>query len=78
MHPGVDAGEHAVLDQVLEALGEDVLGDAEVGLEVGEATGADEGLAHHEQRPPVAQHLEGAGDRAVLAGEAGSHRKMVA
>ena len=78
MDAGVDLGEDAVLDEVVEAGRQDVLGDAEVGLEVGEAARAEEGFAHDEQGPPVAQHLEGAGDRAVLAAEPRSHQKMVA
>ena len=45
------------LDEALQAVGEHVAGDAEVGLEVVEATHAEEGVADHEQGPAVAQHL---------------------
>jgi hypothetical protein len=60
------AHEDALVDEAAQAVGEDVARDAEVALEVVEAPHAHERLAHDEDRPAVAEHLEGAGDRAVL------------
>src|SRR5262249_50697064 len=65
----VHALEDAVIDQVLEPGGEDVLGDAEAALEVAEAAGAEERVADDEQRPPVPEGLEGLPDPAVHVGE---------
>src|SRR5262249_2717636 len=76
VHAGVDARQHAVAHQVGEAAREDVARDRELGDEVGEPPGAEQGLADDEQRPPVAEHLEGAGDRAVVAGEAAAHAEI--
>ncbi len=66
----VHALEDAVIDQMLEPGGQDVLRDAEAALEVPEAAGAEEGVAHDEQGPPVSQGLEGLADPAVHLGEA--------
>ena len=53
--------------EVAQALGEEVGGDAgECPPQVGEATVAGQQLAHDQQRPPVADDVEGGGDRAVL------------
>ena len=59
-----------VLDQVREAHGQDVLRDAEIALEVGEAAHAEEGVAHDHQRPPVAEGFECLRDPALHPGEA--------
>jgi hypothetical protein len=72
--------EQALLGQALEAIGQDVAGDAEAALEVVEAADAQEGVADDEQRPAVAEDLEGAGDGAVLvvvrAGQHGRSRRV--
>src|SRR4030095_4475226 len=66
----VDALEDLVVDQMLEARREDVLGDPEAALEVAETSGAEEGVSDDEERPPVAEGLERLGDPAVNVGEA--------
>src|SRR5262249_2550556 len=66
----VHALEDAVIDQMLEPGGEDVLGDTEAALEVDETAGAEEGVADDEQGPPVPEGLEGLPDPAVHVGEA--------
>ncbi len=78
VHAGGDAGQDPVLDEVIEALRQDVLGDVQVRLEVGEAPRAGEGLAHHQEGPPVAHDLERPGYRAVLVAKTVTHRKRVA
>ena len=45
-------------------------GDAEVGADVVEAAEAHEDVADDHQRPPLAHHLDGAGDGAVEVGDA--------
>src|SRR5205085_10653153 len=67
----LDARQHVLLDQPLQALREDVAGDAEPLLEVVEAAHAEQGVAHDQQAPPFAHDLEGAGDGAVHVFEAG-------
>jgi len=59
------AFEHAVADEGVEPLGQDVAGNAEPCLELLEAGDAEERVAEDQQRPPLADHLEGPGDRAV-------------
>src|SRR3546814_4548786 len=54
----------------LQALGEDVAGDAEALGELLEAAGADEGRADDHRRPPVAEDVDGARHRAVPVVEA--------
>ena len=49
-----DPLEDAGVDQLVEAVGEDVAGDAEVVAEVAEAADAPERVAQDQQRPPVA------------------------
>src|SRR4051812_45030643 len=68
--------EQSLVGQALEAVGQHIAGDAEVALEVVEAAHAEEGVADDEQRPPDAEHLEGAGDGAVLLiVRAGQHQR---
>src|SRR5262249_20079340 len=55
----VHALEDAVIDQMLEPGGEDVLGDAEAALEVDETAGAEESVAGDEQGPPIPRGPEG-------------------
>ena len=57
---------------VSSRVGQDVAGDAEPLLELLEAGDAEEGVAQDQQRPPLADHLERAGDRAVHLLERGS------
>src|SRR4051812_39863648 len=56
--------DQALVDQPLEPLGQDVARDAEIALEVVEPAHPEERVADDEQRPAVAEDLEGAGDRA--------------
>ncbi len=60
----------SVLDEVREPRGEDVLRDAEAALKVSEAARAEEGVAHDQERPPVAERLERLSDPAVHLVEA--------
>src|SRR4051794_39598926 len=50
----------------LEARGEDVAGDAEVALELGEPADAEEGLAHDQEGPALTEDLHRAADRTGL------------
>jgi hypothetical protein len=54
-----------VLDKRVQAHGQHVAGDAEPLLELIEAGDPQEGVAQDQQCPPLADHLERAGDRAV-------------
>ena len=58
--------EDPLLDQPGEPGGEHVAGDPEVLLDLVEAPAAVEDVADDEQGPALAEHLEGAGDRADL------------
>ncbi len=60
------AFEDAVLHEPAEPIGEDGFGHVEVGLQVVEAPHAVESVADDQQRPPLADHLQRAGERAVL------------
>jgi hypothetical protein len=73
VHARVDPHQHAVLDQVLETRRQHVARDRQVLGELREPAHAEERLAHHQQRPPVAQDLERSGDRTVVAGEPMAH-----
>ena len=59
-------GEHPVVDQPAQTVAEDGPGDAEVALDLVEPAHPVEHLAEDEDRPSLADHLEGPGDRAVL------------
>src|SRR5262249_44962642 len=61
-----DAPQHAVAHQLLQAVGEDMPGDAEPRLKFLEAPHAQEAVAEHQQRPAVADHRHRARDRALL------------
>src|SRR5262249_13975363 len=65
----VHALEDPVIDEMLESGRENVLGDAEVALEVAEAPETEEGVADDEQGPPVPEDLEGLTDPAIHLGE---------
>ena len=67
-HPGQDA----VLDQAVQTLGEDIARDAEACLELIEAADSQERVAHDQQTPPLTDHLEALGHRAVHSLKAGS------
>ena len=60
----LDTGEHSLVDEQGEVRREDVAPDAERALEVVEPAHAEARLAKQQQVPPVAQHVDGAGDRA--------------
>src|SRR3954447_10097883 len=62
---------HARLDQRVEPDRQPVAGDAEALGPVLEPGDAEEGVAQDQQRPPLADHLEGTGDRAVHVLEGG-------
>ena len=66
---GERAATHdARLLEVAQALGEDVGAHVgEPGAQVGEALGAQQQLAHHEQGPALADDVEGARDPAAVA-----------
>jgi uncharacterized protein (TIGR00369 family) len=66
-----DTPQDLGVDQAVQALGEDVAGDAEAGLEVVETPHAEEGVPDDEQTPPLAHHVEALGDRAADVLEAG-------
>src|SRR5262249_50869249 len=62
-----DALEDPLVDQQVEAVGENVPGDTEAGLELVEAAESEEGVANDQERPALTDDLERAGNRAVLA-----------
>ena len=57
--------EDPVVDQQAEPLGQKVARALEDAVELLEPRGAVEALANNQQRPLLAQYLQGAGDRAV-------------
>jgi len=57
--------EDACLHEVVEAVGEDVAGDPEAGLEIVEPGDAEERVAHDEEAPPFADDFEALRDRTV-------------
>ena len=59
--------EDPLLDERVEPGAEHVAGDAEAPLPVVEAGDAEERVAQDQQRPPLADHLEGLGDGAVTS-----------
>ena len=64
---GVDGLDEALLGHRAQALAQHGGGDAgKVALQVAEALRASAQLAHDQQRPAIAQHVERAGDGAVL------------
>jgi hypothetical protein len=69
------AFEDAGLHQRVEPAGQHVAGDAEAFTEVVEAGDAQEGVAQDEQGPPLADHLQRPGDRAVHVLEGGSSHR---
>jgi hypothetical protein len=64
----VVAPDDAVVLELAQALGEHVRADpGQTRAQVGEALGAEQQLAHHEQGPAVADRIERAGDAAAVA-----------
>src|SRR5215207_1601796 len=58
--------QHALGDEVVEPLGQHAARDAEAGEQPVEAVHAEEHVAQDQQRPALADDLEGAGDGADL------------
>jgi hypothetical protein len=58
--------EDAVLDQAAEPVGQNRLGDVEMGVEVVETADPEEGIPQDQQGPPFTDDLERAGEGAVL------------
>src|SRR5437764_7473239 len=69
--------EDSVVNQAVEPLGQHRLGDVEMGLELAEAPDAVHRVAHDQERPTLAYHLERGCDRAVLLAvvELSEHRR---
>ena len=61
-----DGLEDPLFDQSVEAIGQDVAGDAEALMELVEASKPQEGVANDQKGPPFAHKLEGARDGAIL------------
>jgi hypothetical protein len=66
-----DAFQDVALDQVIQALGQDVAGDPEAGLEIVETGHAEESVPDDEQAPPLPYDIEAVGNRAGHVLEAG-------
>jgi hypothetical protein len=62
--------DETVFDEPMEAIGEQVPGDAEVALELAEPMHPSEEVSEDAQRPTVAHHVEGGGDGARRFGGA--------
>jgi hypothetical protein len=71
-----DSFENVILDEVIQALGQDVAGDPEAGLEVVESRHAEEGVPDDEQAPPLPYDVEAVGNRAGHALEAGPLHRL--
>jgi len=70
---GVGAAfDDAVVEKMVEPLGEDLAGDAEVALEIVEAADPDEEVSEDERCPGLAGDVERAGDGAGHLAEGGS------
>ena len=65
-----DLGQYPGLDQVGQALVQDVAGDPEAFVELVEPGHPEERVADDQHRPPLADHLETLGHRAVHVREA--------
>src|SRR6266852_3659627 len=62
-----DALEHAFVDQTVEPVSQNVAGDAQALLQLVEAAQAEQYVADDQQRPALADNLEGSRDRTILA-----------
>jgi hypothetical protein len=60
-----DRLQDPVGDELLESVGEDIARNLEIALEVVEPPYAEEHVANDQQRPPVTDDVDGAGDDAV-------------
>jgi hypothetical protein len=67
----LDPLEHAVFDEVVETLGDEVPGGAGVDVELLEPGRTEERLPQQQQRPPVTYDRQGAGDRAAGVADLG-------
>ena len=56
--------QNALLDQMVEPLGEHLARDAEIGLDLVEAIHPDPNVAHDQRRPRLTDDVQGARDRA--------------
>jgi len=65
-----DACDHPMVDEVIEATGEDVAGDTQSGPNLIEACDSGQAIADDQERPPVPDDLECLGDRTVHVLEA--------
>ena len=65
------AFDDSILDERAKPRREHIAGDAQVGREIVEAVQPEKDVAQDERRPPVADLLEGASERAVHIGETG-------
>jgi len=61
--------QHAAFDQAVQPLVQHVRCNAQARFEFTEALAAEEGLAHDQQRPPLPDQVQGAGNRATLVGK---------
>jgi hypothetical protein len=68
--------EDLVVDEVVQALREDVAGNAQAGLEVIEARHAEEGIPDDEQAPPFPHELQALSDRAGRVLKAGPSHEL--
>jgi hypothetical protein len=66
-----DAFQDAALDQVVQALRQDVAGDPEAGLKIVETGHAEESVPDDEQTPPLPHDIEAVSNRAGHVLEAG-------
>src|SRR5262249_28336513 len=64
--------QHTVVDEMAQALPEDVARDPEPALEVIETADAEEGVTDDEQAPPLAHHRQAVRHPAVHVLEAGA------
>ncbi len=67
----VDPFENSVIDEMLQTPAQDVSCDAEMALEVREATQAEKRVPDDQEAPPVADDVEAASDGAILIIESG-------
>ena len=73
-----DPGQDPLADEVVQALGEDVAGDPEPGLEVVEPPHAHHRVPDDEQAPPLPHDIKALGDRTAHIFETGPlHKHMI-
>ena len=64
--------QDAFIHQHFQASGEHIFGNAEVFLEFAKTAYPAEGITDDKQRPPVADNVEGAGDRTAAVFQTGT------